>query len=232
MQISSGTIPPVLPAPEATPSAVNESDPDRRQTIMPEPPTKQPDKPTITIPIKPRPNTTPVEFPPKPADDKKKSEKEKPFIVLTTALITIAITTTVMSLGFMTVKKFQWKKYGYPVKYLSGTNGIITVGKINYDPTSILGKGCEGTFVYRGKFENRDIAVKRILPDCFEFADREVDLLKESDQHANVIRYFCTEEDGQFRYHFIFCISSKPLPPTEKVCYAVGISRWSCARRP
>lgn len=27
-----------------------------------------------------------------------------------------------------------------------------------------------------------------------------MDLLKESDQHPNVIRYFCTEADGQFRY--------------------------------
>lgn len=44
------------------------------------------------------------------------------------------------------------------------------------------------------------MAVKRLLPDCFTFADREVALLRESDAHANVIRYFCTEQDRMFRY--------------------------------
>ena len=43
----------------------------------------------------------------------------------------------------------------------------------------------------RGKFDGRDVAVKRLIPECFNFADREVELLRESDQHANVIRYFC-----------------------------------------
>lgn len=54
--------------------------------------------------------------------------------------------------------------------------------------------------VYRGTFDNRDVAVKRILPECFSFADREVQLLRESDEHPNVIRYFCTEKDRQFQY--------------------------------
>lgn len=53
---------------------------------------------------------------------------------------------------------------------------------------------------YRGMFDNRDVAVKRILPECFSFADREVQLLRESDEHPNVIRYFCTEKDRQFQY--------------------------------
>lgn len=44
---------------------------------------------------------------------------------------------------------------------------------------------------FRGRFENRPCAVKRLLPECFTFADREVELLRESDQHAHVIRYFC-----------------------------------------
>uniref|UniRef100_A0A452UT09 Serine/threonine-protein kinase/endoribonuclease IRE1 n=1 Tax=Ursus maritimus TaxID=29073 RepID=A0A452UT09_URSMA len=54
--------------------------------------------------------------------------------------------------------------------------------------------------VLRGMFDNRDVAVKRILPECFSFADREVQLLRESDEHPNVIRYFCTERDRQFQY--------------------------------
>lgn len=44
---------------------------------------------------------------------------------------------------------------------------------------------------HRGKFENRQVAVKRVLPECFNLVNREVDMLRESDEHPNVIRYFC-----------------------------------------
>ncbi|XP_014471160.1 PREDICTED: serine/threonine-protein kinase/endoribonuclease IRE1 [Dinoponera quadriceps] len=77
---------------------------------------------------------------------------------------------------------------------------IVRVGKITFDTRQVLGKGCEGTFVYKGEFDGRAVAVKRLLPDCFMFADREVALLRESDAHANVVRYFCTEQDRMFRY--------------------------------
>ncbi|XP_037664410.1 serine/threonine-protein kinase/endoribonuclease IRE1 isoform X3 [Choloepus didactylus] len=77
---------------------------------------------------------------------------------------------------------------------------MVLVGKISFCPKDVLGHGAEGTIVYRGKFDNRDVAVKRILPECFSFADREVRLLRESDEHPNVIRYFCTERDRQFQY--------------------------------
>ncbi|XP_025052086.1 serine/threonine-protein kinase/endoribonuclease IRE1 isoform X2 [Alligator sinensis] len=76
----------------------------------------------------------------------------------------------------------------------------VMVGKISFNPKDVLGHGAEGTIVYRGTFDNRDVAVKRILPECFSFADREVQLLRESDEHPNVIRYFCTEKDRQFQY--------------------------------
>uniref|UniRef100_A0A8B9D682 Serine/threonine-protein kinase/endoribonuclease IRE1 n=1 Tax=Anser cygnoides TaxID=8845 RepID=A0A8B9D682_ANSCY len=76
----------------------------------------------------------------------------------------------------------------------------VVVGKISFNPKDVLGHGAEGTIVYRGTFDNRDVAVKRILPECFSFADREVQLLRESDEHPNVIRYFCTEKDRQFQY--------------------------------
>ncbi|KAF7265858.1 hypothetical protein GWI33_020928 [Rhynchophorus ferrugineus] len=78
--------------------------------------------------------------------------------------------------------------------------GLVRVGKITFHPEQLLGKGCEGTFVYRGEFDNRRVAVKRLLPECFTFADREVALLRESDAHPNVIRYYCMEQDRMFRY--------------------------------
>lgn len=79
----------------------------------------------------------------------------------------------------------------------------------------------------RGMFDNRDVAVKRILPECFSFADREVQLLRESDEHPNVIRYFCTERDRQFQYIAIeLCAATlqevgpppPPFPPPPKLC--------------
>ncbi|XP_069685321.1 serine/threonine-protein kinase/endoribonuclease IRE1-like [Periplaneta americana] len=78
--------------------------------------------------------------------------------------------------------------------------GNVQVGKITFNTNEILGNGCEGTFVFKGMFDNRAVAVKRLLPECFTFADREVDLLRESDEHGNVVRYFCMEQDKQFRY--------------------------------
>uniref|UniRef100_A0A8C9WEF5 Serine/threonine-protein kinase/endoribonuclease IRE1 n=1 Tax=Scleropages formosus TaxID=113540 RepID=A0A8C9WEF5_SCLFO len=86
----------------------------------------------------------------------------------------------------------------------SFTDGVegeeVDVGKISFSPSEVLGHGAEGTFVFRGHFDGRRVAVKRILPECFDFAEREVQLLRESDEHPNVIRYFCTERDRQFTY--------------------------------
>ncbi|XP_049868992.1 serine/threonine-protein kinase/endoribonuclease ire-1 [Pectinophora gossypiella] len=79
-------------------------------------------------------------------------------------------------------------------------DGEVRIGKISFNTDQVLGKGCEGTFVYRGMFDKRAVAVKRLLPECFTFADREVALLRESDAHAHVVRYYCTERDKQFRY--------------------------------
>ncbi|KAJ6643328.1 Serine/threonine-protein kinase/endoribonuclease ire-1 [Pseudolycoriella hygida] len=78
--------------------------------------------------------------------------------------------------------------------------GEVKVGKISFNSNQVLGKGCEGTFVFKGTFEKRNVAVKRLLPECFTLADREVSLLRESDAHENVVRYFCTEQDRQFKY--------------------------------
>ncbi|KAM9314141.1 serine/threonine-protein kinase/endoribonuclease IRE1 [Pholidichthys leucotaenia] len=81
-----------------------------------------------------------------------------------------------------------------------GNGEEVQVGKITFTPSEVLGHGSAGTFVFRGKFDGRHVAVKRILPECFEVAEREVQLLRESDTHPNVIRYFCTEKDRLFSY--------------------------------
>ncbi|CAG9530018.1 unnamed protein product [Cercopithifilaria johnstoni] len=78
-------------------------------------------------------------------------------------------------------------------------HGWLQAGNITYNPEDRLGHGCEGTVVFRGKFDGREVAVKRVIADI-RLADREVDLLRESDTHRNVIRYFCMESDSNFRY--------------------------------
>ncbi|XP_035875991.1 serine/threonine-protein kinase/endoribonuclease IRE2 [Phyllostomus discolor] len=77
---------------------------------------------------------------------------------------------------------------------------LTVVGKISFNPKDVLGRGAGGTFVFRGQFEGRAVAVKRLLRECFGLVQREVQLLQESDRHPNVLRYFCTEQGPQFHY--------------------------------
>lgn len=55
---------------------------------------------------------------------------------------------------------------------------------------TILGYGSHGTVVYRGQYDGRAVAVKRLLIDFYDVAFHEVRLLQESDDHPNVVRYF------------------------------------------
>lgn len=67
----------------------------------------------------------------------------------------------------------------------------------------ILGYGSHGTVVYEGTFENRPVAVKRMLLDFYDIANHEVRLLQESDDHPNVIRYFCSQSSEQEKFLYI-----------------------------
>ncbi|EDO14403.1 hypothetical protein Kpol_209p1 [Vanderwaltozyma polyspora DSM 70294] len=64
----------------------------------------------------------------------------------------------------------------------------------------VLGYGSSGTVVYQGEFQGRPVAVKRMLIDFCDIATREIDLLTESDDHPNVIRYYCSEYTEKFLY--------------------------------
>ncbi|XP_045568291.1 serine/threonine-protein kinase/endoribonuclease IRE1 isoform X2 [Salmo salar] len=100
----------------------------------------------------------------------------------------------------------------------------VEVGKISFCPSEILGHGTEGTFVFRGRFDGRLVAVKRILPECFDVAEREVQLLRESDEHPNVIRYYCTERDKLFTYIAIeLCAATLQQYVEDPSCH-VGLS--------
>ncbi|NXC77236.1 ERN1 endoribonuclease, partial [Anhinga anhinga] len=89
---------------------------------------------------------------------------------------------------------------GQPSSSADAEPDVIVVGKISFNPKDVLGHGAGGTFVFRGQFDGRNVAVKRLLPEYFHLVDREVQLLRESDEHPHVVRYFCTEKDKQFHY--------------------------------
>jgi serine/threonine-protein kinase/endoribonuclease IRE1 len=65
---------------------------------------------------------------------------------------------------------------------------------------TILGFGSHGTVVYQGSLQGRAVAVKRLLQDFVTLASREVDILQESDDHPNVIRYYYQEAHANFLY--------------------------------
>lgn len=78
--------------------------------------------------------------------------------------------------------------------------GVISIGKISFDPKSVLGFGSKGTCVFKGDFEGSlNCAVKRIVSQYLSIADREVEFLR-SLQDPNLVRYLATEQDAQFIY--------------------------------
>lgn len=64
----------------------------------------------------------------------------------------------------------------------------------------VLGYGSSGTVVFQGSFQERPVAVKRMLIEFYDIASREIRLLTESDHHPNVIRYYCSEVTEKFLY--------------------------------
>lgn len=108
-------------------------------------------------------------------------------------------------------------------KKLQINNNLIISDKI-------LGYGSHGTVVFEGTFENRPVAVKRMLDNFYHLADHEVRLLQESDDHPNVIRYFCSQlsETENFLYIALeLCVCSleeiveklESYPTTLRLCH-------------
>ncbi|KAI9701422.1 MAG: bifunctional endoribonuclease/protein kinase ire1 [Bogoriella megaspora] len=83
---------------------------------------------------------------------------------------------------------------------IDGSSGTIQINSLSIKTDKVLGSGSGGTFVFEGTFEGRDVAVKRMLPQYYELALQEVNLLQQSDDHPNVIRYFCQQKDPNFLY--------------------------------
>lgn len=65
------------------------------------------------------------------------------------------------------------------------TGTIIRMGNIEVNTDEQLGTGSNGTLVFAGKFDGRDVAVKRMLIQFYDIASQETRLLRESDDHPN-----------------------------------------------
>lgn len=72
-------------------------------------------------------------------------------------------------------------------------------GKIVHSVIKI-GEESNGTDVFEGAYEGRKVAVKRIRKDHRDVANKEIQMLKNSDQHPNIVRLYGTEDDGEFIY--------------------------------
>lgn len=79
-------------------------------------------------------------------------------------------------------------------------DNVLRIGQLRVFTDVVLGHGSHGTVVYRGSFDGRDVAVKRMLVEFYDIASHEVTLLQESDDHKNVIRYYCREQASGFLY--------------------------------
>lgn len=64
-----------------------------------------------------------------------------------------------------------------------------------------IGRGCtDGTVVYEGRYEGREVAVKRLQQSHIKLIDREIQTLIKSDHGHNIVRYHGLERDTNFFY--------------------------------
>ena len=75
----------------------------------------------------------------------------------------------------------------------------IKIGKITYDPKDVIGNG-SNSVVYRGTFEKKEAAVKKVEKMFLKLIKSEIDILQQADENRNIIRYFCSEEDRDHYY--------------------------------
>ncbi|GMN59122.1 hypothetical protein TIFTF001_028218 [Ficus carica] len=76
----------------------------------------------------------------------------------------------------------------------------LRIGKILVFLSKEIGKDNDGTVMYEGYYEDRQVAVKRLLQSHHTVVDREIKHLIKSDQYHNIVRYHGMESDRDFHY--------------------------------
>lgn len=81
-------------------------------------------------------------------------------------------------------------------------DGLLQVGKLRIDAKEdkCLGRGSNGTAVFPGTLDGREVAVKRLIRSSNSLAAKEIKHLLSSDENPHVIRYFGKEESQHFTY--------------------------------
>jgi serine/threonine-protein kinase/endoribonuclease IRE1 len=62
---------------------------------------------------------------------------------------------------------------------------ILRIGALEVNQEACIGIGSNGTMVFKGIFDGREVAVKRMMIQFFDIASQETKLLRESDDHPN-----------------------------------------------
>lgn len=78
-----------------------------------------------------------------------------------------------------------------------------TVGKLRY-PLKHFGSGSFG-LVFAGYYGKKKVAVKRIQKHHIDVSHEslmplEAELMQAADDHPNILRYICTEQNADFMY--------------------------------
>lgn len=63
-----------------------------------------------------------------------------------------------------------------------------------------IGMGSSGTIVFKGSYDDREVAVKRIVKEHYDVAMNEIANLNACDWHPNIVRYYGVEKDQDFVY--------------------------------
>lgn len=81
-------------------------------------------------------------------------------------------------------------------------DGMLQVGKLRIDAKEdrCLGRGSNGTAVFPGTFDGREVAVKRLFRTPHSLAAKEIKHLLSSDENVHVVHYYGKEESQHFTY--------------------------------
>ena len=95
---------------------------------------------------------------------------------------------------------------------LTASEDVTINGRIRFNKSQVLGKGADGTRVYRGILMttnvpgtssftgSRSVAVKRLYRDGYKNIAREVGHLIKLDSNPNIIKYYHKEEKDEYCY--------------------------------
>ncbi|XP_046635105.1 serine/threonine-protein kinase/endoribonuclease ire-1-like [Daphnia pulicaria] len=83
-----------------------------------------------------------------------------------------------------------------------------TSRSIKWDENDILGRGCEGTVVFSGHFDGKEVAVKRLLLTNLQLVERELEALLHF-SHPRILQLYHVEKESPFlRLALELCVAT------------------------